>query len=159
MGPEGDLVAGRLGRGVRCFIVRIDGGIAGYGWLSAGAEWIGELQLEIKPREREGYIWNCVTLDAHRRQGVFRSLVTGMSLAGHRHGMWRMWIGSVAIPAERALGPIGFEPALWFDSLTIGGVHLMRVKRASEGRLATDACTVAGVRPGLLIRGSQHRRH
>ena len=129
MGPEGDLVAERLARGVRCFVVRIDGGIAGYGWLSAGPEWIGELQLEIKPREREGYIWNCVTLDAHRRQGVFRSLVTGMSLAGRRYGMRRMWIGSVAIPAERALGPIGFEPALRFDSLTIAGVHLMRVKR------------------------------
>ena len=80
-------------------------------------------------------------------------------VAGRRYGMRRMWIGSVAIPAERALGPIGFEPALWFDSLTIAGVHLMRVKRAPDGRLATDACTVAGVRPGLLIRASQRRRH
>src|SRR5256885_10150415 len=102
MGPEGDLVAGRLARGVRCFIVRIDGGIAGYGWLSAGPEWIGELQLEIKPREREGYIWNCVTLDAHRRQRVYRTLVIGMSLAGGRYGMGRSGIGSVGIPPEGA---------------------------------------------------------
>jgi hypothetical protein len=159
MGPEGDLVTGRMARGVRCFIVRIDGGLAGYGWLSAGPEWIGELQLEIKPREREGYIWNCVTLDAHRRQGVFRSLVTGMSMAGRRYGMRRMWIGSVAIPAERALGPTGFEPALRFESLTLAGVHLMRVKRASDGPLATDASNVVGAHPGLLIRASQRRRH
>ena len=106
-----------------------------------------------------GMLQHCVTLDAHRRQGVFRSLVTGISLAGRRQGMRRMWIGSVAIPAEKALGPIGFEPALWFDSAMLAGMHLMRVKRASNGALATDACTVVGVRPGLVIRGSHRRRH
>jgi len=159
MGPEGDLVGARFGRGCQCFAVWLEGRIAGYGWLSTGPEWIGEIQLEIQPREREGYIWNCVTLDEHRRQGVFRSLVTGISLAARRSGLKRVWIGSLAIPAERALGPIGFEPALELDSIAFAGMHLMRVARSSDPRLSADACSALGVRPGLLIRGSPPRRH
>jgi len=159
MGAEGDLAATRLTRGCRCFAVWLDDALGGYGWLSTGPEWIGEIQLEIKPREREGYIWNCVTLRRHRRQGVFRSLVAGICLAARGSGLKRMWIGSVAIPAEKALGPIGFEPALRFDSVTFAGIHLMRATRASNRRLAMDACSVLGMRPGLLIRGSHPRRH
>ncbi len=159
MGDEGDLAATRFARGCRCYAIWIAGAVAGYGWLSTGPEWIGEIQLEIKPREREGYIWNCVTLGEHRRQGVFRSLVTGISLAARRSGLRRVWIGSLAIPAERALGPIGFEPALGLNSIAFAGMHLMRVARSSDRRLSADACSVLGVRPGLLIRGWHPRRH
>jgi len=159
MGPDGDLAAERLRRGCTCFAISTEGELAGYGWLSTGPEWIGEIQLEIKPREREGYIWNCVTVPEHRQKGVFRSLVTGISLAARRLGMRRIWIGSVAIPAEKALAPIGFEPALWFDSVTIAGLHLMRVSRGPHRSLAADAGSAIGVRPGLVIRGSHPRRH
>ena len=159
MGPEGDLVAERLRRGCQCFAIWLDGAIAGYGWLSTGPEWIGELQLEIKPRQREAYIWNCVTVPEQRRKGVFRSLVTGISLAARRYGVNRVWIGSVAIPAEKTLTPLGFEAALSFDSATIGALHLMRVRRSASSALARDASSVLGVQPGLVIRGSHPRRH
>jgi len=159
MGPDGDLVAKRLGRGCHCHAVWIGGSLAGYGWLSTGPEWIGEIQLDLKPREREGYIWNCLTLPEHRRRGVFRSLVWGISSAGRRLGLRRIWIGSVAIPAEKALAPIGFRPALRFDSGTLGGLHVMRVSRGPDSRLADDACSSLAVRPGLLVRGVRLRRH
>jgi len=159
MGPDGDLVGPRMARGCLCFAVWIDGTIAGFGWLSTGPEWIGELQLEIKPREREGYIWNCVTLPEHRRKGVFRSLVAGISLAARRLGSKRVWIGSVAIPAEKALAPIGFAPALRFDSLTVAGLHLMRVSPGADRALANDASSITGVHPGLVIRADRPRRH
>jgi hypothetical protein len=159
MGTEGDLVAARLARGVRCFVVEIDDAIAGYGWLSVGPEWIGELQLEITPQQREGYIWNCVTVPEHRHKGVFRSVVLGIAAAGRRGGLERIWIGSVAIPAEKALEPAGFQPALHFDSLTTAGLHLMRVRRSQDALLATDASAALAVRPGLVIRGSHIRRH
>jgi GNAT superfamily N-acetyltransferase len=159
MGAEGDLAATRLARGSRCFAVWLDESLGGYGWLSTGPEWIGELQLEIKPRDREGYVWNCVTLREHRRRGVFRSLVTGISLVARGLGAKRMWIGSVAIPAERALAPIGFEPALRFHSATFAGLHMMRVTPAANSGLATDASSVLRVRPGFVIRGSHPRRH
>src|SRR5207253_2901168 len=54
MGHEADLVAARFARGCRCFAVISDGAIAGYGWLSTGPEWVGELQLEIRPGAGEG---------------------------------------------------------------------------------------------------------
>jgi GNAT superfamily N-acetyltransferase len=159
MGSEGHLVAPRLARGCQCFAVWIDGALGGYGWLSTGPEWIGELQLEIKPREREAYIWNCVTVPEHRRQGVFRSLVVGMTAAARRLGARRVWIGSVDIPAERALAPIGFKPALRFGVMTIAGLHVMRVRRPANRALATDASSVLGVHPGLVLRSSRARRH
>jgi GNAT superfamily N-acetyltransferase len=159
MGPEGDVVATRLARGCQCFAVWIDGALGGYGWLSTGPEWIGELQLEIKPREREAYIWNCVTVPEHRRRGVFRSLVVGMSAAARRLGARRVWIGSVDIPAESALAPIGFQPALHFNVATIAGLHLMRVSRSSDTALAAHGSAVVGVGPGLVLRASHPRRH
>jgi GNAT superfamily N-acetyltransferase len=159
MGSDGDLVAPRLARGSLCFAVWIEGALGGYGWLSTGPEWIGELELEIKPREREAYIWNCVTVPEHRRRGVFRSLVVGMSAAARRLGARRVWIGSVAIPAEKALAPIGFRPALHFTVATIAGMHLMRVSRSTDASLAAHGSAVVGARPGLVLRASHPRRH
>ena len=159
MAADGDLVAARLTRGCLCFAVWIDDDLGGYGWLSRGAEWIGELQLEIKPREREAYIWNCVTIPEHRRRGVFRSLVIGMTSAAMRLGARRVWIGSVDVPAERALAPIGFRPALHFDVATLAGLHLMRVSRSRDATLAAHGSEVVGVGPGLVLRASRPRRH
>ena len=159
MGGEGDLVAPRLARGSRCFVVWIGDSIAGYGWLSTAPEWIGELQLEIAPRAREGYIWNCVTVVEHRRRGVFRSLLLGISELARAEGFRRLWIGSVAIPAERAVEPTGFRPALRFASMTGAGVHVMRVAEAEHRELAADALAVLGARPGLHVRRAQTRRH
>jgi hypothetical protein len=159
MEPDGDLVPSRLARDCLCFAAYENGGLRGYGWLSRGPEWIGELQLEIRPREREAYIWNCVTLAEHRRRGVFTSLVAGMSVAVRRLGARRVWIGSVDIPAEKALAPLGFRPALQFDVHTPPGLHVMRVSRASDLHLAADGSSVLGVSPGLVIRASHPRRH
>ncbi len=75
MGDERPLVRLRLERGCRCLVVRIGDGIAAYGWLSMGSEWIGELGLEIRPAPGEAYLWNCVTLPEHRYRGYYRALL------------------------------------------------------------------------------------
>jgi GNAT superfamily N-acetyltransferase len=161
MGVEGDLVAARMARGCRSFVAWIEGGIAGYGWLSTHPEWIGELQLEIAPRPGEAYIWNCVTLPEHRRQGIFRSLLIGIQAAMRVEGMRRSWIGSVAIPAENAVGSAGFAPALKFTAVTHADLIWLSVKRPAEGdpSLSMDACEVLRVRPGSFLRTSHPRRH
>jgi GNAT superfamily N-acetyltransferase len=159
MGPDGDLVAARFARGCRCFAVWIDGGLGGYGWLSTGPEWIGELQLEIKPRPGEAYIWNCATVEERRRQGIFRSLLVGISDTARKEGLKRLWIGSVAIPAEKAVEPSGFKPALRFTSLTFGGLHMMRVTPASDTALAREAISRVGTNAGVRLRRSRVRRH
>jgi GNAT superfamily N-acetyltransferase len=155
MGSEADLVAPRFARGVRCFAVPIDGSVAGYGWLSTGPEWIGELQLEIRPGKAEAYIWNCVTLAKHRRRGVFRALVAGICEAARQTGVSRVWIGSVAIPAEKALAPLGFHPAAHFRTYRFFGLFV------STGMeiVASDARRVVSYNTGLLIHAMERRRH
>jgi hypothetical protein len=161
MGAEGDLVAERMARGCRPFAAWVESGIAGYGWLSTGPEWIGELQLEIAPRAGEGYVWNCVTLPEHRRKGIFHSLLIGIASVMGRNRMRRSWIGSVAIPAENAVGAAGFIRALQFTAITHADLIWLSVKRPLDGNpsLSTDACEVLRVRPGSFLRTSQPRRH
>ncbi len=159
MGADADLAASRLARGCRCFVVQVEDAVAGYGWLSSGPEWIGELQLQITPRPGEAYIWNCVTIAEHRRKGIFRAVLLGISGVARREGLRRLWLGSVAIPAEKAVGPSGFKPALHFASVRVAGLHLMRVSHASERALASDALAVVSTKAGVHVRRSQGRRH
>jgi len=158
MGPERRLVAQRFARRCRCFAVVLDGSVAGYGWLSSGPEWIGELQLRITPAPGEGYVWNCVTLAEHRQKGIFRSLLAGISELARNRGLRRLWIGSVAIPAEKAVGPSGFRPATRFTSLDVAGIHLMRVS-VMEDALGADAKRVLSIAPGVYMRRSRRIVH
>jgi len=161
MGAEGDLVATRLARGCRCFGVARDGELAGYGWLSTESEWIGELELEIKPGPREAYVWNCFTLAPYRRRGVLRALLAGIRERAQSEGMKRVWIGSVAIPAERAFGPSGFNPALAMTSITFAGFHWLQVQTAdgADPALVSAAHEVVATNPGWYLRRSRRRRH
>lgn len=158
MGPDGDLVAKRLARGSRCFVVWMDGAVGGYGWLSVGPEWMGEVQLRITPGAGEGYVWNCVTVPEHRRKGIFRSLLTGISNIAHAEGLKRLWIGSIAVPAEKAVGESGFRPALHFTSMTAAGLNLLRVSRADQ-KLSNEATAVVSIQPGLHVRRVKIVRH
>jgi GNAT superfamily N-acetyltransferase len=158
MGEEGKLVLPRLARGSRCFVVWIDDSVGGYGWLSVNPEWISEIQLKITPRPGEGYIWNCVTLVEHRRKGIFRSLLIGISEVARTEGLTRMWVATTAIPAERALGSSGFKRALRFMSVTMGGLHLLTIS-PSDPSLGAAASAVLSIRPGIHVRRTQARRH
>ncbi len=158
MGQESSLVAPRFARGCRCFAVLMDGSVAGYGWLSTQPEWVGELQLEIRPRPGEGYIWNCTTVHSHRRRGIFRSLLAGVCAIALGEGLRRLWIGSVAIPAEKAVGPAGFKPALHFSSFRFAGLHVLRMT-AAEPAISDDGASVLGARPGWYLRRSRARVH
>jgi GNAT superfamily N-acetyltransferase len=161
MGAEGDLVAQRMARGCRCFGAWLGGELAGYGWLSTKPEWIGELELTITPRAGEGYIWNCFTVEHLRRRGVLRALLAAIRQGAHHEGMSRLWIGSVAIPAERAFGPSGFTPALLFASELIAGYRWLQVAQAIgvDPTLAEAAHQVLGVPSGRFLRWSRQRRH
>jgi hypothetical protein len=75
--------------------------------------------------------------------------------------MSRLWIGSVAIPAERAFGPSGFTPALLFASELIAGYRWLHVRPAdgTDAALAEAAHHVVGVPSGRFLRQSHLRRH
>jgi GNAT superfamily N-acetyltransferase len=161
MGTEGDLVSARMDRGCRCFGAWLGGELAGYGWLSTKPEWIGELELVITPHEGEGYIWNCFTLSHLRRRGVLRALLARIRERARDEDFNRLWIGSVAIPAERAFGPSGFTPALVFASEVIAGYRWLQVRPAdgADPALLEAAHQVVGVPTGRFLRWSHPKRH
>jgi GNAT superfamily N-acetyltransferase len=166
MGGEASLVRPRFARGVRCFAAVVDGAIAGYGWLSTQPEWIGELQLEIRPGPGEAYLWNCTTMPEQRRRGIFKALLTGISNHAQAAGLRRLWIGSVAIPAEKAVGPSGFRRALRFSTWTIGPALVLISRPAAEAdpRTIREARMVLGspdapMRLGFSIRGRTAKIH
>ena len=130
-------------------------------WRSTKPEWIGELELEIRPNAGEGYIWNCLTLETQRRRGVLRALLAGIRARAHDEGLTRLWIGSVAIPAERAFGPSGFTPALVFASEVIAGYRWIEVGpvEGTDPVLVEAAHRALGVPNGRFLRTSQPRRH
>ena len=161
MAPDGDLVATRLARGCRCFAAWSGGEIAGYGWVSTGPEWIGEIELELAPGPREAYVWNCVTLPAHRRRGVFSGLLIGITAWGRGAGLSRLWIGSVAIPAEKAVRPAGFSPVLEFQTASLAGARWLNVSvpAGADRALVAEGQARLSVRPGSSLRRSRRRRH
>jgi GNAT superfamily N-acetyltransferase len=141
MGAEGERVASRLARGVRAFAVREGGAIVSYGWLSAAAEWIGELDLEITPAPGEGYVWNCFTLEPQRRRGHYRSMLEGIVSVARSEGFRRLWIGSVDVPAEKADTDAGFIRVLSFEVAVEGARRRLEVSAIPgvEEQLVTEA--------------------
>jgi GNAT superfamily N-acetyltransferase len=165
MGDEGDLVPARLARGCRCLAVRAPGGeIAGYGWLSTGPEWIGELGLEIRPSPREAYVWNCVTLPGHRRRGLFRALLQTVVEGARREGLGRLWIGTVDGVGESAVARAGFTRGLSieaFELARLGWLSLRAVPDADAGVVASALAALGGETAPLRSgpRLLSHRRH
>ena len=149
MGPEGDLALSRLDRGCRCFGAWLGGDLAGYGWLSSGPEWIGEVDLEIAPASGEAYVWNCVTLAPQRRKGVFQAVMLGVAAQARIEKMSRLWLGSVAIPAERAVPRAGFVPLLRFSSEVLSGIRWLKVRAEPDA----DPELLAAAREVLAIGG------
>ncbi len=126
------------------------GVVVAYGWLSSGPEWIGELGLELRSGPGEAYVWNCVTLPTHRRKGLFSALLRGMAAQARAEGLVRLWIGSVEIPAEKAVGGAGFLPALRFEVEPEGMLRSLRVSAVD----ATDPVLVMAARRRLGAEGA-----
>jgi GNAT superfamily N-acetyltransferase len=149
MGEEGDLVALRLARGCRCFVLRRDGDIASYGWLSSGPEWIGELGLEIGPGAGEAYVWNCVTLPAQRLRGFFRALLLFVVEQARREGCSRLWIASLADGPASAIAGAGFVPVLAVGAMDRPGRRELTARAAS----AADPELLKSARRALPLGG------
>jgi hypothetical protein len=146
MGAEGELVGLRHARGCRCFAAYAGREVVSYGWLSTGAEWIGEIRLEIRPGPGEAYVWNCLTLPVHRRRGMFRAVLIRISTVLKEEGIARLWIASGGGGgAEKAVSDAGFRPVLILDESALGLASL-RLLRATA---------IPGADPGLVSAARQ----
>lgn len=139
----------------------VDGAVAAYGWWSAKTEWIGELALEISPAPGEVYIWNCLTLEAHRRRGFYSALLEGMVARAREDGVRRLWIGSVADPAEKADADAGFVPVLHLTNAGLGPLRWVRARPAGGpgGELALQARERLGLKSWTTLGRSRARKH
>jgi hypothetical protein len=140
MAEEGELASLRMARGCRCFAALEGDAVTAYGWLSSRAEWIGEIRLEITPAAGEAYVWNCLTLPAHRRRGMFRAVLVRISSVLKSEGVTRLWIASGGTGAETALPAAGFRPVLLAGESPLGFFRL-RLLRATA---------IPGADPGLV---------
>jgi GNAT superfamily N-acetyltransferase len=167
MAHEGELAGLRLARGCRCFAAFVDGEVVAYGWLSSGAEWIGEICLEIAPAAGEAYVWNCLTLPAHRRRGLFRAVLIAISSVLREEGVARLWLASEG-GAESALPDAGYQRVLLLGESPLGlaGLRLLRataIPGAERGVVSAGRRALAGggrpLGPSALARRRASRTH
>jgi hypothetical protein len=168
MASEGELAGLRMARGCRCFAAIEGDSVTAYGWLSISAEWIGEIRLEITPAAGEAYVWNCLTLPAHRRQGMFRAVLVRISSVLKAEGVTRLWIASGGTGAERALPAAGFRPVVLLGESPLGRapLRLLRVTAipGADRALVSAARRVLArggrpLPPSTLARRPGNRRH
>lgn len=152
MAHEGDRVPMRFARGCRAFARLAGGGIVSYGWMSTGPEWVGELAVHITPAAGEAYVWNCFTLEPHRRRGHYRAVLQGIVAVARSEGLRRLWIGSVDVPAEKADTDAGFVRVLRFDVTASGAERTLSVSAAP----GAEATLVDAARSRLGLEGWSH---
>ncbi len=112
MGLDAAPVLERLARGRRCYIARVAGVLAAYGWVSFDAESIGELGLRLHLAPGEAYIWNCATLPAYRGQRLYPALLGYIVRELHSEGLRRVWIGADSdnLASQKGMILAGFQP-------------------------------------------------
>ena len=142
------MVVQRFDNGRHCYIGRIEGRLATYGWVTFDEEDIGELSLSIRLKAGEAYIWNCATLPAYRGQRLYPALLAHIVGELHHQGLHRVWIGTdtVNLPSQSGIVLAGFQP--------IGDVvisHVLTMRRAwVRGRPGIPEQLVMDARYALL---------
>ena len=101
----------RFATGRRCYITRIAGALAAYGWVSFEEEEIGEIGLRLHLLPGEAYIWDCATLPAYRGQRLYPALLTHIIGKLRDEGLQRVWIGASHdnVPSHKGMQLAGFQ--------------------------------------------------
>src|SRR5215217_5722394 len=112
--PSTEPILQRLRSNRRCFGLKVAGQIASYGWVTRGAECVGELERRFRLRDDETYIWDCGTVPAWRGQRCYSALLSQLIHGLHREGTPRIWIGASRQnqPSIRAFASAGFQPVV-----------------------------------------------
>lgn len=135
-----ELIQKRLEGGRRCFVLKRDGRIVTYGWVTHGAEYVSELERTFDLCDDEAYIWDCRTVPAMRGQRCYSALLSHMIYRLHHEGIPRIWIGASRqnAPSVRGFANAGFQPVmdltyrrlycltvLWFQEAPAALSHLI----------------------------------
>jgi ribosomal protein S18 acetylase RimI-like enzyme len=112
--PTPEPIRRRMQCGRRCFCLRVAGRIAAYGWVTRGAEYVGELEREFHLRDDEAYIWDCATLPAWRGRRCYSALLSQLAHQLGREGARHIWIGASRQNQASVGGFVnaGFKPVI-----------------------------------------------
>ena len=112
MGPESiPEVIRRFQSGIQCYGAWVGSELAAYGWVSFREEYVGEFRVWVRLVPGEAYIWDCFTLPAYRRQGLYSALLAYMLGQLEKDNECRIWIGADRdnLPSQRGIARAGFR--------------------------------------------------
>lgn len=96
-----DEIRNRFASGHRAYVAYLDGEPAAFGWVATRVAVIGELGATFELPFGERYLWNFVTLSAHRGKGIYPRLINAIVRAESGEA-YRFWIAYA--PENRASG-------------------------------------------------------
>ncbi len=101
----------RFETGRRCYTAWVGDQLAAYAWVSFDEEHIGELNLRIRLLPGEVYIWDCATVPAFRRNGLYSALLGYVIRELYIDGFCRAWIGADMDnrPSQLGMARAGFH--------------------------------------------------
>jgi GNAT superfamily N-acetyltransferase len=101
----------RFESGRRCYTAWVGEQLASYGWVSFAEEHIGELNLQIRLLPGEVYVWDCATIPAFRRNGLYSAVLGFVIKELHAEGLCRAWIGADMDnkPSQQGIARAGFH--------------------------------------------------
>lgn len=131
----------RFAAGHRAYVAWRDGEPSAWGWVATRAAEIGELGSAFSIPRGERYLWNFVTLAAHRGLGIYPRLLDAIVRAESRDAE-RFWIAYA--PENHASGA-GIRKA--------GFVALAELSFDADGRAALKDLTPGGGRVASRVLG------
>lgn len=140
-GREAAEIARRIDAGHRPYVASWAGEPAAWGWVATRTAEIGELGSSFAIPDGERYLWNFVTLAAHRGLGIYPRLLDAVVRAESREAE-RFWIASA--PENHASGA-GIAKA--------GFVAVAELSFDRAGRPAVNGSTPEGGRAAARLLG------
>lgn len=126
-----ELIIRRFSLNRRCFVAKVEGTITAYGWVSTGAECVGEMEREIQLQPGEAYVWDCFTLPEYRRQRLYSALLSHINTTLAGEGYRRIWIGSNLEnrPSLHGFANAGYQPVIHITYLRVRSLGCLWVSR------------------------------
>jgi GNAT superfamily N-acetyltransferase len=125
-------IAARFDGGHRAYVALWGGEPAAWGWVAVRAAEIGELKSSFAVPDGDRYLWNFVTLAAHRGKGIYPRLLDAIVRAESRDAE-RFW---VAYAPENHASGAGIRKA--------GFVTVAELSFDSSGRPAIQSMVSGG---------------
>lgn len=154
--PDPTSISSRLESGRRCVVARVQRQIAAFGWISHGLECVGELERDFRMQPGAAYVWDCVTLPAFRKNGLYTALLCHINRQLASENISRVWIGTSQTnqPSLKGIIRAGYTPTIRLVYRRLLVFRWMQINAEPDAKLdAVNAALRAYVTPYERIIG------